>query len=273
MLCVVRLSEVIMSWQWLRQQKELWGTWASCHFMTLCSSKTRGRVFLNLMCDFSRWQIQHGHTSYITRQICVCIGLYNTGNQHGSFRLCFTLSPHATWGCYVILVPFNCSKINPPSLSLSLAPEEFVSLAEMEDTLLRNLFGAIRSGWDLSFTSTTLLPFASVWRSSQLVDVVRQTHICTATSERQGGKSMWILGLMTSSKLLKNGCLNAVSCFAVENSAWLKFKCEVDFPVYVVYVPTVFVYCCLHSQDASAYSQKQVQSQYVTIWMPVSTTE
>ncbi len=200
MLCVVRLSEVIMSWQWLRQQKELWGTWASCHFMTLCSSKTRGRVFLNLMCDFSRWQIQHGHTSYITRQICVCIGLYNTGNQHGSFRLCFTLSPHATWGCYVILVPFNCSKINPPSLSLSLAPEEFVSLAEMEDTLLRNLFRGYQK-WVrpiLHLNDTITVRFGL--KISQLVDVVRQTHICTATSERQGGKSMWILGLMTSSK-------------------------------------------------------------------------
>lgn len=183
MLCVVRLSEVIMSWQWLRQQKELWGTWASCHFMTLCSSKTRGRVFLNLMCDFSRWQIQHGHTSYITRQICVCIGLYNTGNQHGSFRLCFTLSPHATWGCYVILVPLNCSKINPPSLSL--APEEFVSLAEMEDTLLRNLFRGYQK-WVrpiLHLNDTITVRFGL--KISQLVDVVRQTHICTATSDLQ----------------------------------------------------------------------------------------
>lgn len=171
MFCVVRLSEVIMLWQWLRQQKELWGTWASCHFMTLCSSNTHGRVFLNLMCDFSRWQIQHRHTSYITRRICVCIGLYNTDNQHGSFRLCFTLSPHATWGCYVILVNFNCSKINPPSLSL--APEAFVSLAEMEDTLLRNLFRGYQKWVRPILHANDTITVRFGLKISQLVDVVR----------------------------------------------------------------------------------------------------
>lgn len=173
MLSVVWLSEVIMSKQWLRQQKELWGAWASCHFMTLCSSNTRGRVFLNLMCDFCRWQIQHGPTSYITRQICVCIDLYNSGNQHGSFRLCFTLSPHATWGCCVILVAFNCSKIIKP---LSLAPEEILSLAEMEDTLLRNLFRGYQKWVRPVLHANDTITVRFGLKISQLVDVVRHTH-------------------------------------------------------------------------------------------------
>ncbi|XP_016084436.1 neuronal acetylcholine receptor subunit non-alpha-3-like [Sinocyclocheilus grahami] len=62
------------------------------------------------------------------------------------------------------------------------APEEFVSLAEMEDTLLRNLFRGYQKWVRPILHANDTITVRFGLKISQLVDVVRQTHICTATS-------------------------------------------------------------------------------------------
>lgn len=62
---------------------------------------------------------------------------------------------------------------------LFLAPEEFVSLAEMEDTLLRNLFRGYQKWVRPVLHANDTITVRFGLKISQLVDVVRHTHTHT----------------------------------------------------------------------------------------------
>lgn len=77
------------------------------------------------------------------------------------------------------------SKLFSYCSTLVLAPEEFVSLAEMEDTLLRNLFRGYQKWVRPVLHANDTITVRFGLKISQLVDVVRHTHISTVNSDLQ----------------------------------------------------------------------------------------
>jgi len=75
------------------------------------------------------------------------------------------------------LVSLVFSKLISYCSTLFLAPEEFVSLAEMEDTLLRNLFRGYQKWVRPVLHANDTITVRFGLKISQLVDVVRHTHI------------------------------------------------------------------------------------------------
>lgn len=112
--------------------------------------------------------------------------------------------------------------------TLVLAPEEFVSLAEMEDTLLRNLFRGYQKWVRPVLHANDTITVRFGLKISQLVDVVRHTHISTVKSDLQLSLKMHEQIAHTKSLMITISYRDCVKIYVDNDDKLWTFLLDVD---------------------------------------------